>query len=71
MVKLLVESGASPRSENTLGKVAVTFAASQNHSDVLSYLIKKDHNTQVLMEDKKVFTLLIDTRRQCSTIFTR
>jgi ankyrin repeat protein len=54
VVKLLVETGASPRLENANGKVAVTFAAAANHSDVLSYLMKKDHSTQTLMDDKKV-----------------
>ncbi|XP_070196145.1 serine/threonine-protein phosphatase 6 regulatory ankyrin repeat subunit B-like [Littorina saxatilis] len=59
VVKLLVETGASPRLETTDGKVAVTFAAANNHSDVLSFLMKKDHSTQALMDDKKfVFDLM-------------
>ena len=63
VVKLLVETGASPLLETTDGKVAITFAAAANHSDVLSFLMKKDHSTQALMDDKKVSVLL------CSVVF--
>lgn len=54
VVKLLIESGANPSLGTKDGKVAVTFAAAANHSDVLSFLMKKDHSTQSLMDDKKV-----------------
>ena len=54
VVKLLVESGASPKFETKDGKVPICYAAAMNHSEVLSYLLRKDHNTQHLMDDKKV-----------------
>ncbi|KAK3576172.1 hypothetical protein CHS0354_016979 [Potamilus streckersoni] len=60
VVKLLVESGASPKFETKDGKVPICYAAAANHSDVLSYLMRKDHNTQHLMDDKKfVFDLMV------------
>lgn len=54
VVCLLVESGASPAQETKDGKVALNFAAANNHADVLSYLLKKEHDTHRLMDDKKV-----------------
>lgn len=57
VVKLLTESGASPKFETKEGKVSICFAAAANHSDVLSFLMKRDHNTNHLMDDKKVGTL--------------
>ncbi|XP_078693591.1 uncharacterized protein LOC144922996 isoform X3 [Branchiostoma floridae x Branchiostoma belcheri] len=60
VVKLLVESGASPKFETKDGKVPICYAASCQHHDVLSYLMKKDHNTTLLMDDKKfVFDLMV------------
>lgn len=54
VVKLLVEGGANPKYETKDGKVPICFAASANHPDVLSYLMKKDHDSHSLMEDNKV-----------------
>ncbi|XP_033736705.1 serine/threonine-protein phosphatase 6 regulatory ankyrin repeat subunit A-like isoform X2 [Pecten maximus] len=60
VVKLLVEGAASPKFETKDGKVPICYAAAANHSDVLSYLMRKDHNTQHLMDDKKfVFDLMV------------
>ena len=59
VVQLLVESGASPKFENKDGKVPSCYSAANNHSEVLSYLMKQDHNTEHLMEDKKVCLLLL------------
>ncbi|XP_076081609.1 uncharacterized protein LOC143052446 isoform X2 [Mytilus galloprovincialis] len=60
VVKLLVESGASAKFETKDGKVPICYAAAMNHSEVLSYLLRKDHNTQHLMDDKKfVFDLMV------------
>ena len=57
VVKLLCEGGASPLYETKDGKTPICFAAAANHDNVLSYLVKKDHDTETLMEDKKVFRL--------------
>ena len=54
VVCLLVESGASPAHETKDGKVPLNFAAANNHADVLSFLLKKEHDTHRLMDDKKV-----------------
>ncbi|XP_071964995.1 uncharacterized protein [Antedon mediterranea] len=60
VVKLLVESGASPKFESKDGKVPICYAATAQHYDVLSYLMKKDFNSQNLMDDKKfVFDLMV------------
>ncbi|ODM91965.1 Short transient receptor potential channel 2 [Orchesella cincta] len=52
VVSLLVISGASPLAKTAKGHSAIWFAAAENHNDVLSYLMKKDHDTYGLMEDK-------------------
>lgn len=57
MVKLLVESGASPLAKTSKGHSAIWFAAAEGHNDVLSYLMKKEHDTYGLMEDKDVCKL--------------
>lgn len=54
VVKLLVESGASPLAKTSKGHSAIWFAAAENHNDVLSYLMKKEHDTYGLMDDKDV-----------------
>ena len=54
VVKLLIESGASPKFESKDGKVCLCYAAAVGHTDVVSYLMRKDHNTQHLMEDQRV-----------------
>ncbi|KAK3089890.1 hypothetical protein FSP39_007395 [Pinctada imbricata] len=60
VVKLLTESGGSPKFETKDGKVPICYAAAANHSGVLSYLMKREHNTQHLMDDKKfVFDLMV------------
>lgn len=56
MVRLLVESGAHPKAETTLGSSPIWFAASEGHNDVLEYLMTKDHDTYSLMEDRRVRT---------------
>uniref|UniRef100_A0A8W8JLN2 Uncharacterized protein n=1 Tax=Magallana gigas TaxID=29159 RepID=A0A8W8JLN2_MAGGI len=65
----LTESGASPKFETKEGKVSICFAAAANHSDVLSFLMKRDHNTNHLMDDKKfVFDLMVcgkNSRNKC------
>ncbi|ODM89562.1 Ankyrin-3 [Orchesella cincta] len=60
VVKLLVESGASPLAKTSKGQSAIWFAAAENHNDVLSYLMKKEHDTYGLLEDKDfVFNLTV------------
>lgn len=60
MVKLLTESGASPKSETHLGAVPIWFAASEGHHDVLEYLMTKEHDTYALMEDRRfVYNLMV------------
>ena len=56
-MQTLVEGGANPKYETKDGKVPLCFAAAANHADVLSYLLKKEHDTHTLMEDKKVRVL--------------
>lgn len=58
VVKLLVESGASPKSETAHGCVPIWFAAYEGNNDVLKYLMEKEHDTYALMEDKKVLFLV-------------
>lgn len=53
-VKLLVESGASPKSETNYGSAPIWFAASEGHNDVLEYLLTKEHDSYSLMDDKRV-----------------
>ena len=52
--RLLVQSGASPKSETNLGCAPIWFAASEGHNDVLKYLMEKEHDTYALMDDKRV-----------------
>ncbi|CAK1549409.1 unnamed protein product [Leptosia nina] len=60
VVKLLCESGASPKSETNLNCAPIWFAASENHNDVLEYLLHKEHDTQSLMDDKKfIYNLMV------------
>ena len=54
VVKLLADAGASTILESNDHRTAICYAASANHTHVLSYLLRKDHDTYVLMEDKKV-----------------
>lgn len=54
VVKLLVESGASPKAETNFGSAPIWFAASEGHNEVLKYLMMKEHDTYSLMEDKRV-----------------
>ena len=61
VVKLLVESGASPKNETNLGSAPIWFAASEGHNDVLKYLMEKEHDTYALMEDKRVDYLLLNS----------
>lgn len=59
-MKLLTESGASPKSETNYGCAAIWFAASEGHNDVLKYLMHREHDTYSLMEDKRfVYNLMI------------
>jgi len=54
VVKLLVESGASPKSETNYGASPIWFAAQEGHNDVLEYLMTKEHDTYSLMDDRRV-----------------
>jgi ankyrin repeat protein len=54
VVKLLVESGASPLAKTSKGHSPIWFAAAEIHIPVLSYLMKKEHDTYGLMDDKEV-----------------
>lgn len=40
------------------GKVPLCLAAAEGHYDIISYLLKKDHDTTDLMDDKHVCFLL-------------
>lgn len=54
VVRLLVETGASCKSETKEKKIPLAFAAQSNHTEVLSYLLRREHSTLALMEDWKV-----------------
>lgn len=64
VVKLLVESGASPKAETNFGSAPIWFAASEGHNEVLKYLMTKEHDTYSLLDDKRVRLL-----SRCSQIF--
>jgi len=49
-----VESGASTTPETRDGKIPICFAAQFNHFKTLSYLMQREHNSQKLIDDKKV-----------------
>lgn len=59
VVKLLVESGASPKAETNYGASPIWFAAQEGHNDVLEYLMTKEHDTYGLMDDRRVRIKLI------------
>lgn len=52
VVKVLMETGASPTAVTKEGKVPLCYAASAQKIDVLTYLILKDHDCFQLLEDK-------------------
>lgn len=54
VVKILVENGATAKVPTKDGKVPLCLAAAEGHYDIISYLLKKDHDTSDLMEDKHV-----------------
>ena len=58
MVQLLVDSGADPTATTKDGRVPLCCAASAGHYEVLSYLLNKEHDALVLMEDKTVGQIL-------------
>lgn len=60
VLKLFMQSSADPQAETKEGKIALCFAAGNNHITCLSYLMKQDHDTYSLMEDRKfIFDLMI------------
>ena len=60
MIELLLESSADPQAETKDGKIPLCFAASYNHIGSLSFLMGKDHDTVLLMEDRKfIFDLMV------------
>lgn len=60
VVRLLCESGASPKSETNYGCAPIWFAASEGHNNVFKYLMRKEHDTYALMEDKRfVYNLMV------------
>ncbi|UYV75383.1 hypothetical protein LAZ67_13000071 [Cordylochernes scorpioides] len=52
VVQLLVDSGASPVAMSKDEKIPLCLAAGAGHYVVIKYLLKKEHDTQILMEDK-------------------
>lgn len=60
MVQLLLDSGATPRSCNDNGRIALWYAASEGHTSVLTLLLKREHDAYGLMEDRKfVYNLMV------------
>lgn len=57
MVTLLCDSGASTLIETKDGKTPICYAAAASHTEVLSFLMRKKHDTHNLMDDKKVFII--------------
>lgn len=55
-----MESQASPLAKTSKGHSPIWFAAAENHIVVLSYLMKKEHDTYGLMDDKEfVYNLTV------------
>jgi hypothetical protein len=54
-VKLLAESGAPTTFETNEGKIALCYAASNRHLEVLDFLLTRKHDSYMLLEDNKVF----------------
>jgi ankyrin repeat protein len=54
VVKMLCESGANPLAKTSKGHSPIWFAAEENHINVLGYLMKKEHDSYGLMDDKEV-----------------
>jgi len=54
VVKLLCDGGASTLLETKDSKTPICYAATHSHTDVLSFLMRKAHDTATLMDDKKV-----------------
>lgn len=59
MVQLLLDSGATPRSFNNNGRIPLWYAAAEGHTEVLTHLLKREHDSYALMEDRKVCNLVI------------
>ena len=59
VVKHLIEAGANTTYETKDGRIPLCHAASNSHNDVLSFLFSKEHDTHMLMDDKKVICIYI------------
>ncbi|EJW72745.1 hypothetical protein WUBG_16350 [Wuchereria bancrofti] len=60
VIKLFVKSSADAQAETKEGKVPLCFAAAHNHVDCLRYLLKQNHDTHALMDDRKfIFDLMV------------
>lgn len=57
VVKMLADGGASTVLETKDNKTPICYAASANHTKVLTYLMHQHHDTVGLMEDQKVITI--------------
>lgn len=66
VVQLLVESGADPTTTCDTDKVPICMAAAAGHKQVLSYLLKKDHDAFELMQDKVFLIDLMACSKQHS-----
>jgi len=54
VVTLLVESGASPLAKTSKGLYPIWYAAAENHNNVLRYLMRTEHDSYGLLEDRDV-----------------
>lgn len=66
VVELLVESGADTTCTSKDDKVPLCAAAAAGHYNVVSYLLKKEHDTLNLMDDRIVSIVVHSKNSHCN-----
>ena len=56
VVKLLVENGASTTAETNAGRIPLWHAAAEGNVKVVTFLLKQQHDSYSLLDDRKVAT---------------
>ena len=60
VVKLLVESGAPATAETNAGNIPLWYAAAAGNINVVTYLLRQEHDTESLLQDRKfTFNLMV------------